>query len=1202
MTIRIVFYFGFIFLSFLSIDSLSNNFPNKLSYQLVIRKDDKLLRESTVSIRISIYSLNGKIEDVVYSEVHWNIKTDKNGLATLKVGEGIRSQGFSGSKLSDLSWSEYSYYIKSEIDLTGKNNYSNALIKKSEILSVPYAFYAAKSPKTNVIDNLRSRVVSSALSANKGRDLEERKLDKIDIADNFDGEVGKVLSAKKGKELYERVNKFETKIKEQEKELTEHDNKLTDQETKIKKLKDGELEVINDLTLSTHGPKKVLSAHQGYLLKQMIDDKKAEKGEKGDRGEIGPAGPAGPAGPNGKTGPVGVAGPQGKQGDRGIPGETGSAGPPGKDGEQGEKGEQGERGPAGPDGKRGDIGIQGVPGPKGTDGKDGNPGPKGDRGEQGLKGEDGAPGPIGLAGPAGPPGATGAVGPAGPAGKNGIDGKKGDQGMQGSEGPPGKDGKEGKQGPPGPPGPPGPAGAKGETGAQGPRGYTGVKGPQGTRGEKGKDGDPGLAGRDGKDGPAGPAGPAGPQGKQGEKGEQGERGPAGPDGKRGDIGIQGVPGPKGTDGKDGNPGPKGDRGEQGLKGEDGAPGSIGLAGPPGAAGAVGPAGPAGKNGIDGKKGDQGMQGSEGPPGKDGKEGKQGPPGLAGAKGETGAQGPPGPAGAKGETGAEGPPGPAGPKGADGNHGVDGKDGESGLPGPAGPAGAPGARGPQGLPGPAGAKGPQGPPGPEKIINNLTSGDTTSALSAKQGKVLDDKIKKSFLFVEGGMNRRNGNIITCWSGNKSNCDEVASNSRGYRNMFLGTNSGTRAMVSDNVVIGANILSKIGDNSNSNVGIGSNVFLNTTTVSNTVAIGYNAAALVKHSNRSIFIGHGSSSGEGNRSINEIVIGASNADIPNKGKGSNTVLIGNDNTIETYLKGRVLINNNSSAIRKNIGMLNINGGTSNRFSGTYFDYDHDYYLKKTARYKFIDTKVSLYAGESILTDNKFLAVSDKRIKSIKGISDKREDLKKLLDIEITDYTMIDSIKSGVRPFKKVIAQQVESIVPEIININEGTIPNVYELAKSINISNEGSTITTNKVHDFSVGDLIKVIIENDGERYVKVKRVIDSNRFLTEEVLDSKNKVFIYGKEVDDLRSIDYDGLTTLNISATQAVYDRVVGLEKENSILTKQLSTTNEKLSATEEKLSAIEEKLSSTQKKLDILIKVLSKSDVLSKEDIKVLIK
>ena len=30
---------------------------------------------------------------------------------------------------------------------------------------------------------------------------------------------------------------------------------------------------------------------------------------------------------------------------------------------------------------------------------------------------------------------------------------------------------------------------------------------------------------------------------------------------------------------------------------------------------------------------------------------------------------------------------------------------------------------------------------------------------------------------------------------------------------------------------------------------------------------------------------------------------------------------------------------------------------------------------------------------------------------------------------------------------------------------------------------------------------------------------------------NRVFVYGEEVDDFRTVDYEGLTTLNISATQ-----------------------------------------------------------------------
>src|SRR5205814_8180532 len=30
---------------------------------------------------------------------------------------------------------------------------------------------------------------------------------------------------------------------------------------------------------------------------------------------------------------------------------------------------------------------------------------------------------------------------------------------------------------------------------------------------------------------------------------------------------------------------------------------------------------------------------------------------------------------------------------------------------------------------------------------------------------------------------------------------------------------------------------------------------------------------------------------------------------------------------------------------------------------------------------------------------------------------------------------------------------------------------------------------------------------------------------------NKIFVYGEQVDDFRTVDYEGLTTLNISATQ-----------------------------------------------------------------------
>lgn len=87
----------------------------------------------------------------------------------------------------------------------------------------------------------------------------------------------------------------------------------------------------------------------------------------------------------------------------------------------------------------------------------------------------------------------------------------------------------------------------------------------------------------------------------------------------------------------------------------------------------------------------------------GEKGDQGPQGIQGPKGDTGETGPQGPKGDKGETGAQGP---------------QGEKGETGAQGPKGETGA---------------TGPQGPA--VSVVNDLTTGGTTEALSAEQGKAL-----------------------------------------------------------------------------------------------------------------------------------------------------------------------------------------------------------------------------------------------------------------------------------------------------------------------------------------------------------------------------------------------------------------------------------------------------------------------------------
>ncbi len=207
-------------------------------------------------------------------------------------------------------------------------------------------------------------------------------------------------------------------------------------------------------------------------------------------------------------------------------------------------------------------------------------------------------------------------------------------------------------------------------------------------------------------------------------------------------------------------------------------------------------------------------------------------------------------------------------------------------------------------------------------------------------------------------------------------------------------------------------------------------------------------------------------------------------------------------------------------------------------------------------------------------FVATSDKRIKNKLGLTNTQKDLDDLNKIEITDYKYIDEIANGSKVHKKVIAQQLNSVYPLAVDTNQGTIPNVFETAKSSSIKNNMTIVETSKAHDFKTGDEVKLILESNGEKIVSVD-VIDEHTFSFNEKIE--DNIFVYGKKVNDLLIVDYDALTTLNISATQALLKRIELLEKENNQL-KTLNTANaDKLATLEVKLNSIIQLSTTAQK-------------------------
>lgn len=108
--------------------------PQMMSYQAVVRgSDNNLVVNQQISMRVSI--LQGSAEgDAIYTETH-SATTNANGLVSIEIGNGTSNDEF-----STINWANGPYFVKTETDVNGGENYE--IVGVSQLLSVPYAMYA----------------------------------------------------------------------------------------------------------------------------------------------------------------------------------------------------------------------------------------------------------------------------------------------------------------------------------------------------------------------------------------------------------------------------------------------------------------------------------------------------------------------------------------------------------------------------------------------------------------------------------------------------------------------------------------------------------------------------------------------------------------------------------------------------------------------------------------------------------------------------------------------------------------------------------------------------------------------------------------------------------------------------------------------------------------------------------------------------
>ncbi|HLP54718.1 MAG TPA: tail fiber domain-containing protein [Fluviicola sp.] len=177
-------------------------------------------------------------------------------------------------------------------------------------------------------------------------------------------------------------------------------------------------------------------------------------------------------------------------------------------------------------------------------------------------------------------------------------------------------------------------------------------------------------------------------------------------------------------------------------------------------------------------------------------------------------------------------------------------------------------------------------------------------------------------------------------------------------------------------------------------------------------------------------------------------------------------------------------------------------------------------------VGTRTSFFCHENF-------SMSDARIKEVVGRSNAQEDLARLLRLQVTDYRHIDRNTYGDKTHKKVIAQEVEEVYPEAVGQRQETIPNIFSQAVSsvFDEAAERLSVTLSKNHELVAGDRVDLVHEDGTREQYRVETATDAA--FTVKTTANPGNVFVYGKQVDDFRFVDYDSLFMLGVSAIQAL---------------------------------------------------------------------
>jgi hypothetical protein len=200
-----------------------------------------------------------------------------------------------------------------------------------------------------------------------------------------------------------------------------------------------------------------------------------------------------------------------------------------------------------------------------------------------------------------------------------------------------------------------------------------------------------------------------------------------------------------------------------------------------------------------------------------------------------------------------------------------------------------------------------------------------------------------------------------------------------------------------------------------------------------------------------------------------------------------------------------------------------------------------------------ISIYAKGDIIGGAAIGTFSDARIK--KDITDASGSIDIINKIPLHQYNYIDP-ERGTHTAFGVIAQEVKAAFPEAIKLITEYIPNIFCIASSIVSVGETVQMTIASEHGLVVGDKVKIILEKGARNECKVISIVDANTVAVEkwDKYDAFEKVFLYGKEVNDFHSVDKSRLATLALGGIQDLYKMIKDLQAQVVSLQAQIASS------------------------------------------------